>query len=50
MKDKIRIALALAIVIPMLFGNFWLVSVTGFLVEIAVEPLVERLLNSIGPD
>ena len=50
MNDKILIALAPAIVIPMLFGNFWLFAVTGFFAETAVEPLLHWLLNSIAPD
>ena len=50
MKNTILIAFALAILIPALFGNFWFVTVTGFLVETAVEPLVDRFLSSIEPD
>ena len=50
MKERIVFILALAIVIPALFGHFWLVAVTGFLVETAVEPLVDRFLSSIEPD
>ena len=50
MKNTILFAFALAILIPILFGNFWFVAVIGFLVETTVEPLFDRLLDSIGPD
>ena len=54
MKDKLLIAFALALVIPMLFGNFWLFAVTGYiaetLVETAAEPLLDKFLNSIAPE
>lgn len=49
MKNAISFALALAIAIPALFGNFWLFAVTGFFAETAVEPLLGWLLNSVAP-
>ena len=50
MKGKIHIVLAVAILIPALFGNLWVIGVTGFIVETAIEPLADKFLNSIGPD
>ena len=50
MKDKILIVFALAVGIPMLFGNFWFVAVTGSIVEATVNPLLDMFLDSIGPD
>ena len=50
MKDKILILFALAVGIPMFFGNFWFLTVTGFIVEATVYPLLDTFLGSIGPD
>ncbi|WP_419849881.1 hypothetical protein [Candidatus Poriferisocius sp.] len=50
MKDIVLIVLVMAIVIPMLLGNFWFVAVTGYLVEATTEPLLDKLLDSIAPD
>lgn len=50
MKEIILIALVLAIVIPMLFGNLWFLAVIGYLAETTSESLVDKLPNSIAPD
>ena len=50
MKNTIFIASALAVGIPMFFGNLWLIAVAVFIVEAAVVPIVDTLINSIGPD
>lgn len=50
MKEIVLIALVLAIVIPMLLGNFWFIAVIGYLAETAAESIVDKLFDSIAPD
>lgn len=50
MKEKVLFILALAFVIPALFGNFWFIAATSYLVEATTEPLLDKLLDSIAPD